>query len=296
MSFHPDITHLEPFVPHNFDALTAMRAFPEGAMPEVAYQKICKNYAEVTDVSVQRITYTSDGLSITGIMAEPSSTPKGIVIYNRGGSGNYGILTVHAVMRQFVPLARAGYLVVGSNYRGNDGGEGKDEFGGRDVGDIIALYNIAKAHPLADNKPPFIIGHSRGGMMTYLLLKRGLQARAAITIAAVADLRGWNQAHSEMRERVYKRFIPDFELHEETSLNERSALCWPEKISAPLLLLHGTGDDRVPHMQSEQLTAKLKQLGKPHALVLYEGGNHALTRHWEAVMQETLNWLLKHEA
>ncbi len=296
MSFHPDITHLEPFVPHNFDALTTMCAFPEGAMPEGAYQKICTAYEGVEDVSVQRITYQSDGLKITGIMAEPSGAPKGIVIYNRGGSGNYGILTVHAVMRQFVPLARAGYLVIGSNYRGNDGGEGQDEFGGRDVGDIIALYNISKAHPLAGEKPPFIIGHSRGGMMANLLLKNGLQARAAIAIAAVSDVRGWNQTNSEMRERVYKRFIPNFEAREQEALTERSAVCWPEAISCPLLLLHGTGDDRVPHAQSEALANELKQLGKPHELVLYEGGNHALTRNWDAVMQETLNWLVKHDA
>ena len=282
----------EKFIPHTLSYLESVRAFPEGAMPEAAYQKICKDYAEANDVSVQRITYTSDGLSITGIMAEPSGTPKGIVIYNRGGSGNYGILTVHAVMRQFVPLARAGYLVVGSNYRGNDGSEGQDEFGGRDVEDVIALYNLMKI----DATPPFIIGHSRGGMMTYLLLKKGLQARATIAIAAVSDVRGWNQTRSEMREKIYKRFIPNFEAHEEASLAERSAICWPEAISCPLLLLHGTGDDRVPPTQSEDLASALELLGNPHKLMLYEGGNHALTRHWDAVMKETLEWLLKYDA
>ena len=290
--------HSETFTPHDYAALAAMRAFPEGAMPELAYQKICKDYRAVEDVAVSRITYASDGLNITGLMAEPvpAHPPKGLVIYNRGGSGNYGILTAHTVMRQFVPLARAGYLVVGSNYRGNDGSDGHDEFGGRDVDDVRALYDIAKTHPLAGDKPPFIIGHSRGGMMTYVLLKRGLKARAAVAIAAVSDLRGWNKARGEMRERVYKRFIPNFEANEEALLEERSALCWSKKISAPLLLLHGTKDDRVPHSQSEQLSELLAAHDKPHKLVLYEGGNHALTRHWDAVMKEMIGWLKKHDA
>lgn len=284
----------ETFTPHDYQQLAAIRAFPEGAMPEAAYRKICSEYASVEDVSVERIIYSHDGLQITGLLAAPSSgmAPKGLVIYNRGGSGNYGILTVHAAMRQFVPLARAGYLVVGSNYRGNDGGDGQDEFGGRDVGDVMALYELVKE----EHRPPFIVGHSRGCMMNYLLLKKGLKARAVVSIAGVAELRNWNQFRSEMRERVYKRFIPDFEAHEAESLAERSAICWPDHISAPLLLLHGTKDDRVQHEQSEMLADALERLGKPYKLVHYEGGNHALTRHWDAVMNETLEWLARYDS
>lgn len=280
----------EKFIPHHIAYLKSIRAFPEGAIPESAYAKLCMQYQAVSDVKIDRVTYENDGLNITGIMAEPAGMPKGLVIYNRGGSGNYGILTVHAVMRQFVPLARAGYMVVGSNYRGNDGSEGQDEFGGRDVDDSIRLYELAAPK----NLPVFIIGHSRGCMQTYLMLKKAFRANAAVCIAGVAELRNWNIFRSEMRERVYKRFIPNFEEREDEALTERSAICWPEKISAPLLLLHGTNDDRVQHQQSEMLAAELKRLGKPHQLVLYEGGNHALTRHWDTVMKETLEWLARH--
>lgn len=280
----------EPFVPHTIDYLESIRAFPEGAIPSPVYEKHKAQYEAIEDVTVERITYENDGLSITGLIATPSAAPKGVVVYNRGGSGNFGILTLHAVMRQFVPLARAGYMVIGSNYRGNDGSEGRDEFGGRDVDDSIKLYELAAPK----NIPAFLVGHSRGCMQTYLMLKKGFRANAAVCIAGVAELRNWNVFRSEMRERVYKRFIPDFEAREEAALEERSAICWPEKISAPLLLLHGTSDDRVQHQQSEMLAAELKHLGKPHELVLYEGGNHALTRHWEDVVKRTTEWLGRH--
>lgn len=280
------VLHTKSFIPHTYEALVAMRAFPENAVPEVAYTKLCSDYALVEDIEVSRITYENDGLAITGLMATPNvaTPPKGLVIYNRGGSGNYGMLTVHAVLRQFIPLARAGYVVVGSNYRGNDGGDGQDEFGGRDVDDVIALYNLVKS----DDTPPFLIGHSRGGMMNYLLMKRGFAVRACVSISAVSDLTESALARPEMRERVYKRYIPDFEANEAACLAERSAICWPEKITPPTLLLHGTNDEAVPHSQSEQLA---ELLSCPHKLVLYEGGNHALTRQWSDVMRQTLEWL-----
>lgn len=279
-----------PFTPHPLDYLEAVRAFSEGAMPAAVYHKLCAEYAAVEDVNIERITYHSDGLNITGILATPASAPKGLIIYNRGGSGNYGMLTVHAVMRQFVPLARAGFLVAGSNYRGNDGSDGVDEFGGRDVDDVLALYHLLKK----DELPTFVIGHSRGGMMTYLLLKRGIELRAAVVIAGVCDLRASANERPEMRERVYKRYIPNFKTNEDALLAERSAKCWPEAIDVPILLLHGTDDNRVRHTQSEAMAEALAGLGKPHTLVLYEGGNHALTRHWGDVLRETLNFFEPH--
>lgn len=282
-----------PFTPHNFDELVAMRAFPEGAMPEPAYSRYCSEYTAIDDVEVSRITYPSpDGLSITGIVALPKNAQNAdLVIYNRGGSGNYGILTVRSVMTQFIPLARAGYVVAGSNYRGNDGSEGKDEFGGRDVDDVIALHDLARKELPVNQKPCFTIGHSRGGLMTYLLMKHGLPMRAAIAIAAVSDLRGWNNARSQMVETVYKRFIPGFEANAEALLSDRSALCWPQALTSPLLLLHGTKDDRVPHTQSEELAALLTN---PHELVLFEGGNHSLLRHWDEVLKRTLDWMARY--
>jgi len=277
----------ERFIPHDIAYLESIRAFPEGAIPTVVYEKRRQQYEAILDIAVERITYENDGLSITGLIATPAAAPKGVVVYNRGGSANFGILTLHTVMRQFIPLARAGYLVLGSNYRGNDGGEGKDEFGGRDVDDSIHLYELAALKDL----PAFIVGHSRGCMQTYLMLKKGFKANAAVCIAGVADTRGWNDFRSEMREHVYKRLIPGFEAREQEALEERSVMCWPEKISCPVLLLHGTGDDRVQHQQSEQLAAALAAHHKPHELVLYEGGNHALTRHWDDVMRRTIDWL-----
>lgn len=261
----------EPFIPHALSYLEEIRAFPQNAMPEPAYKKLCLQYAE-SPVKVERVTYENDGLSITGLMAAPQAKkPKGVVLYNRGGSGNYGILTVHAVMRQFIPLAKEGYLVIGSNYRGNDGGEGRDEFGGRDVDDALKLLDLTAPAGV----PRYLIGHSRGGMESFLMMKRGFTPNAAIALAPVCDVRGWKMVPDNLQE-------------------DRSAVCWPERISAPLLLMHGTKDEAVSHEHSEALSEMLSAVRVPHELHLFEGGNHALTRYWETVLEKSLAWMREH--
>lgn len=296
MSFHPAIVSLAPFSPPSYTELIALQAFQPNQIPEAMYEKMCREYQNIEDVKVERIVYMHEGLRVTGVIASSQHTARNadLVIYNRGGSGNYGILAVHTILRQFVPLARAGYIVAGSNYRGNDGGDGKDEFGGRDVDDVIALHNLMRAHPLVNDKPCFMMGHSRGGMMTYLLIKRGLAMRAAIALAAVSDLFSLVDFRPELLEKVYRRFIPDCNVEENTALASRSALFWPEALHIPLLLLHGMRDEAVPYAQSEALAARLQALNYPHELVLYENGNHALIRDWPDISERIQRWWKKY--
>ncbi|MEQ1789289.1 MAG: hypothetical protein ABL857_02480, partial [Rickettsiales bacterium] len=155
----------EHFIPHTLAHLTEIRTFPS-PLPEAFYNKICKEYEDINDAKTNRIIYNSDGLKVTGISCLPSQITEKkhpIMIYNRGGNREYGKLTVLSVMRSMLPFARAGYLVFASNYRGNDGGEGSDEFGGAEVNDILNLLEIAKTNPAWDGKNIFMLGQSRGG-------------------------------------------------------------------------------------------------------------------------------------
>ena len=43
-------------------------------------------------------------------------------------------------------------MVVASQYRGNAGGEGKEEFGGKDVNDVLNLLPLLESLPKADEK------------------------------------------------------------------------------------------------------------------------------------------------
>ena len=281
----------ETFIPHNLEHFSQVKVFPS-ELPEAFYNKICKEYEQVGDVVTQRIIYESDGLKVTGISAFPTQTENKkhpIFIYNRGGNREFGKLTVLSVMRSILPFARAGYIAYASNYRGNDSGEGADEFGGADVNDVLNLIEIAKQNPAWDGKNIFMLGHSRGGMMTYMSLRKNKFINVAISIAGVSDIAQSGIDRPEMEE-VYKKLVVAAYNERKQAYIDRSACEWANEIDTPLLLLHGTADDRVNIDHSLELAKKLSEFDKPHELVIYEGGNHALLSQWSEVLEKSLNW------
>ena len=128
----------------------------------------------IKNTIVEKITYLSDGLKVKGYVAYPKDTSKKYprIIWNRGGIGNRGLIDSFTARGLFGQLASWGYVVFASQYRGNDGGEGKDEFGGNDLNDVLNLTSLAKEFEFADDNRWGIEGWSRGGMMTYLALTK----------------------------------------------------------------------------------------------------------------------------
>ncbi|TDJ55160.1 MAG: hypothetical protein E2O46_03200, partial [Ignavibacteria bacterium] len=82
----------------------------------------------IINTIVEKITYLSDGLKVKGYVAYPRDTSikYPCIIWNRGGIGNRGIIDSFTARGLFGQLASWGYVVFASQYRGNDGGEGKD--------------------------------------------------------------------------------------------------------------------------------------------------------------------------
>jgi dipeptidyl aminopeptidase/acylaminoacyl peptidase len=288
----PRILSLEPFTPHTLEHLTQARVFPS-PLPEPAYAKMLKEYESLDDVSVHEMVYDSDGLKITGLVAMPSQATGAhpVLIYNRGGSREYGKLTLLNVLRSMVPFAQAGYMVFASNYRGCAGSEGREEFGGSDTHDVLNLLDIARSHDAFDGRNSFMLGHSRGGMMTTLAIKHGAPLNAAISIAGIADAR--KLVHStQLLENILKPNVPGFKENPEKALSERSAIDWPGAlIRVPLLLLHGDNDKDVHFSDSVRLDEAIRQAGGTSEVVIYPTGSHALIRSWDDVVSRSLNWM-----
>ena len=96
-------------------------------------------------VRLYAICYQSDDCRVMGYAACPADpdAPLPCLIYNRGGNREFGYLRPEAVCR----FAVRGYVVLGSQYRGNCGGTGREEFGGADVNDVIRLIDMGLALP-----------------------------------------------------------------------------------------------------------------------------------------------------
>ncbi len=166
----------EPFVPHLFETLDPT----DQMMMDVSeYAGYVAWFNQCMDASFERIVYCSDGLQVVGIISCPKNT-KGVqrkypvILYNHGGAGESGKVTVRELYKRIYPFVALGYVVVASQYRGNDGSEGNDEVGGADVHDVTALYAVIQSLPYADCENMFMLGFSRGAINTYRALQKNV--------------------------------------------------------------------------------------------------------------------------
>ena len=89
-----------------------------------------EDYTYLDKVEIFRMAHMSDGNLVTGLVAVPKE--KGnypCVVFNRGGNREFGRLLVAHGTDILAPIAAKGYIVAASNYRGNSGSEGMEEFG-----------------------------------------------------------------------------------------------------------------------------------------------------------------------
>jgi dipeptidyl aminopeptidase/acylaminoacyl peptidase len=240
-----------------------------------------KEYAERHGrdaVVCERLTYRSDDLKVIGYLwrdARPAKKPQPIIVFHRGGVQQDSQLRPNTQFG-FYRFVKAGYVVIGTQYRGNDGGEGRDELGGADVNDVLKIIEIAKTFDGVDATNIFALGYSRGAMEALLAAARGAPFRAVATVGLPADMLSSFKA-SPPRAAVYGKFIPNFDADPETALKARSALYWADQIQMPLLLIAGSADPLVAaHSNSIPMAARLGELKKTYELLIYEGDSHGV--------------------
>ena len=244
-----------------------------------------------SDINIYDITYLSDGLRVGGCLAEPSmSGVYPAIIWNRGGSGEVGLLHPFAL----APYARNGYVAIGSQYRGNGGSEGQEEFGGADINDVLNLVPILRSLPNVDDDRIGMVGYSRGGMMTYLALKEQSlggagDIKAACTVGAITDLFMTARLSQDMLSGVLVPLIGGTPEEVPEKYEARSAVCWADKIDVPLLIMHGEADSRVSVEQAKELARQLEKLDKAYSLMTYPGEEHDLPGH-EGGIAEIFAW------
>ena len=232
-------------------------------------------YAETVDT--YRLRYHSGGCEVEGYLAMPKHIEGQIpaIIFNRGGNREFGALQPIWVSR----FASYGYISLGSQYRGNCGGTGWEEFGGADVDDVIKLIDIALELSFVRKEGVYMSGHSRGGMMTYLACARDRRIKAATIGAGLADCfimyDRFDGKEYDMRQDMNELIGGSpRELPEEYV--KRSAVCWADKIIPPVLIFQGTDDWRVTPGQAHAMDRALTAAGKEHKLVIFEGADHSL--------------------
>jgi len=228
-------------------------------------------------VDCTRIVYRSDGLRVAGLIWRPKdqgSRRLPLIVFVRGGNRDFSkIPPWHGFHR----LAAEGFVILASQYRGVDGGEGVEEFGGADVDDVRNLVPAAASLGIADLDNVFLLGWSRGAMEALLALKHGMRANAIAIGGGLLDLVAEAARRPALVTNVWSTLIPEFATRRDAVLRERSAMDWPEAVTAPILILHGGGDWRASPIESMNFAQKLHAAGREYELVVYANDDHAIT-------------------
>ncbi|HRN27341.1 MAG TPA: prolyl oligopeptidase family serine peptidase [Ignavibacteriaceae bacterium] len=247
---------------------------------------------------VEKVIYLSDGFKVSGYIAYPKDDTKKYpcIVWCRGGIGDAGAIDKFTARGIYGQLASWGYCVFASQYRGNDGSEGQDDFGGDDLNDVLNLIPVAHEIPQANKDVWGIEGWSRGGMMTYLTLTKTNIFKAAIVLGGIANLH-CNSDESKFMRRLYEQTLGKYEEDEfKKACKTRSIINFADQLSktTPILIIHGNADNRVLPHDSLDLSYKLLDLKIPYRLVMLEGGDHFLKSHRKEVDEMRKNWFEKY--
>lgn len=250
-------------------------------------------YQYLDEIDLYHITYISDSLKIKGYLVKPKQ--KGnypCVIYNRGGNRNFGSLKIASAAITLGQIAKEGYVVIASQYRGNEGSEGQEEFGGQEVNDILILPEVLKEVEGANTRIIGMYGWSRGGMMTYIALTKTNQIKAAVVGGAVADNFETIKDRPEMETGVLAELVPNYETNKTAELEKRSAVKWVDKFpkNVPILMLHGNADWRVKPEQSLRMALQFETYRIPYRLIIFEGSDHGISEHRDEVNSQVIAW------
>lgn len=231
--------------------------------------------------------YTVDDTKISGYVIKPKAQREKlpVVVFNRGGNGIRHSVKMNQMLGDLYPLAKEGFVVVGSQYRK------QDEFGGKDIEDVTTLLDIVPAIEGADAKRIGMMGWSRGGMQSFMTARGRTDIKALISVAGVADLEYSLSQRPDM-EKVFRMRIPDYSAQKQQALTQRSVIHWADELdkNMPILIVQGQADKRVSANQALMLSTKLQALEHPYKLVIYPQDGHGLRKNKAEAYATFANW------
>jgi dipeptidyl aminopeptidase/acylaminoacyl peptidase len=268
---------------------------PGGRITRVRQQAVTDAYTR------WEVTYPSGDLTVSGILLVPDGKgPFPGIVLNHGYIEPSAYVTGQGLAREQDWLARAGFVVLHTDYRGHAASDPATPLSRETrlgyTRDAINAVQSLKRSPVVDPRRVAMLGRSMGGGVTYnaLVAKPGL-VRAAVVYAPVSsrfldNLERWTiPERPEAAQALYDEFgspedNPRF-------YRELSARTYFDRITEPLLLHHGTSDDSCPIRWSHTTQELLERDGVRSRLVVYDGEEHAFVPRWADSMRTTVAFL-----
>ena len=221
-------------------------------------------------ISLYMISYLSNGLVVKGLLAEPkdSGMYDGF-LYLRGGIKNVG--TVRA--SRITQFASQGFVVFAPFYRGNQGGEGDEDFALEDRWDAISGFQLLKRHPMVNPNRVHLFGFSRGGIMALWTAIYCPDAASLVTWGGVSDMVLTYEERVDLR-RMLKRVIGGSPMKYPEAYTARTPLYQTDKISCDVLIIHGEEDENVSIQHAAMLKERLMDAHKEVETWYFPGFTH----------------------
>jgi len=249
----------------------------------------------------QQVTYRSNGTVVSGVLLRPHGRgPFPAVVLNHGYIEPSIYRTGQGMAREQDHLARAGFVVLHTDYRGHASGDPASDLE-RELRlaytrDSINAVLLLKRLPYVDADKTAMVGRSMGGGVTLnaLVAAPGL-VRAAVVYASVSSRFVDNLEHftrpnrPEAVDRLHARFgtpqeAPGF-------YRGLSSRTYFDRITEPVLIHHGAVDGTCPPPWSRTTQRLLERAGVRSRLVEYAGEDHAFYARWEESIVRTVRFL-----
>ena len=272
------------------------------------------------------VSYVSDGYRIKALMTVPMGQKPAAgwpaIIFNHGYIPPAQYRTTQRYIDYVGAIARSGYIVFKSDYRGHGSSEGPPEGGYGTPGytdDVLNALASVKAYKDADPGRIGIWGHSMGGQLSLRAMVVSKDIKAGViwggVVAPYPDI--FARANRPQPTRVAPTRTPrplrpgEFgpygrpwrqELTTKYGTPQQNPGFWASispnsylaDISGPLQLQASITDEEVPVELSQALYNQMLAAGKDVELYTYPGDNHNISGNFNLAMQRTLAFFNKY--
>ncbi|WP_254765757.1 S9 family peptidase [Salinilacihabitans rarus] len=232
-----------------------------------------------------------DGLEVPGFLALPEGDEDGgddtegdgapVVVDIHGGPESQRRPSFSSVKQYFLDR---GYAYFEPNVRGSSGYGSEyaslDDVENRmdSVADVAACVEWLGDHPAIDPDRVVAMGGSYGGFMVLASLTEYPELWAAgVDVVGIANfvtfLENTGDWRRALREAEYGSLEDDREF-----LESISPINNVDRIEAPLFVLHGENDPRVPVGEAEQIVEEARERGVPVRKLLFEDEGHGFSK------------------
>jgi dipeptidyl aminopeptidase/acylaminoacyl peptidase len=244
-----------------------------------------------------------DGKMISALMWVPFNLPRdgnnpALVLPHGGPTGQ----TEDRWSPRIAAFVSRGYVCIAPNVRGSTGygmefqRANYQDLGGGDLQDEVYAARFLQETGYVSPKKIGITGGSYGGYMTLMALGKtpGIWA-AGVELFGIIDWYTMLQHEDALLQEYEKGLLGD-PVKDRAVYENDSPIKYIHDVKAPLLVLQGENDPRVPKEEAEQIVDALKKDGKTVDVHYYPNEGHGFYKRENQIdsIERTIKWLDKY--